>query len=293
MGEEFIISSRDKQIISTTILLLNKILKSSFIQPAQIVSVGKLLHVFSKLPKDTNNVNVTLDLSGPTRIYEDRKIWHSWQINVEPEYISVSSGGHFHRQSTGGDSFTCMQWNASPGCDCAYNEYLDQLWIVDDAQPFDTEIDQLDLSKEGYSLDIDDEDNPLLGEEDDNVSEECDEEATNEDTEDENDGDWADSEPVTSTDPIEMSLDSISNLEEGYARKRFGYYSRSKCSICGCDMSDKKYFIDGKIKDVNGWALMCAICFDKHGEGIRWGTGQLYTHLLNGKWLLTAGFPPE
>jgi hypothetical protein len=38
---------------------------------------------------------------------------------------------------------------------------------------------------------------------------------------------------------------------------------------------------------------MCAICFDKHGEGIRWGTGQLYTHLKNGKWLLTAGFSPE
>jgi len=86
---------------------------------------------------------------------------------VEPENISISSGGHFYRESTGGDTFTSMQWNAWPGCEAECRSYLDSLWMVDDAQPFDIEVESVDLSLPGHTIEVFDDDNPLL---DDDVS---------------------------------------------------------------------------------------------------------------------------
>jgi len=42
--------------------------------------------------------------------------------------------------------------------------YLDKLWIVDDAQPFPEGVASLDLTKPGFSLEVSDEDNFLLEE---------------------------------------------------------------------------------------------------------------------------------
>jgi hypothetical protein len=62
----------------------------------------------------------------------------------------VRAGGYFYRQITGGDSFTCMQWTAEPGQESDYSDYLGNLGIVDDAQPFDHEVEGIDLSQAGY-----------------------------------------------------------------------------------------------------------------------------------------------
>ncbi len=86
--------------------LLNKIAESSLATPAKMVSISKLIHVFSMLPKTTDNVYVTLDLIGPRRWFGEHEIYHAWQIQVEPDCISISVGGHFYRQSTGGGTQT-------------------------------------------------------------------------------------------------------------------------------------------------------------------------------------------
>lgn len=304
MKESYVFTSQDKKIIDSTKLLLRKIIASPFVNSAQVVSIGKILHVISNLPRYTSDVAASLILSGPRRKFGEHEIWHSWQILVEDGYIAVSSGGSFYRPSTGSDGFTCMTWSASVGNECEYNDHLDQLRIVDDALPYDTEVERLNLSEGKYVLELYDDANPFLGDEEgidqeeDELHEEQNEETDLEDQEDkeeeENDeNDWADAEPVSSSDPKEAKLDSVSDLKEGYSRKMFGYFSYNNCDICGIDLSTKKYFIDGKVKTEFVWALMCANCFEKEGEAIRWGKGQLYTQLTNGKWLLTAGFPPE
>jgi hypothetical protein len=64
--------------------------------------------------------------------------------------LRLRAGGYFYRQITGGDSFTCMQWTAEPGQESDYSDYLGNLGIVDDAQPFDHEVEGIDLSQAGY-----------------------------------------------------------------------------------------------------------------------------------------------
>jgi len=162
--ERYIFDDRDRQIVASAIELLRKASCARFVKPAQLVSVGKAMHALVRLPDPTEEVSVTIQLSSPRRRYDDREIFHLWEIMVEPENISISSGGHFYCESSGGDAFTSMQWNAWPGCEAEYKSYLDSLWMVDDAQPFDLEVQSVDLSVPGHSIEVFDDDNPLLDE---------------------------------------------------------------------------------------------------------------------------------
>jgi hypothetical protein len=160
--EQYILNDRDRQLVASAIVLLQKISHAPSVKPSQLVSVGKALHVLTILPDTTEDITLTMDLSGPRRWYGDHEIWHYWQVSIEPNYIEISSGGCFYRQSTGSDTFTCMQWSAQPGLRAEYNDYLNSLWMVDDAQPFEPEVKQIDLSQPGYAIEVIDEDNSLL-----------------------------------------------------------------------------------------------------------------------------------
>src|ERR1041384_5735869 len=70
----------------------------------------------------------------------------------------------FYRQSTGGDSFTSFQWDAAPGEEPDYSNYLDQLHIVDDARPFHLDVEALDLSEPGFALEHEYHENPMIEE---------------------------------------------------------------------------------------------------------------------------------
>jgi len=48
-----------------------------------------------------------------------------------------------------------------------------------------------------------------------------------------------------------------------------------KCQVCGIDLSQLKYFIDGRLK-INGWAIMCVGCHAQYGTGLGVGRGQKY-----------------
>ncbi len=53
---------------------------------------------------------------------------------------------------------------------------------------------------------------------------------------------------------------------------------RSCCDICTADTEPGKveYFVDGKVKGVSAWALMCPVCFERFGVGLGLGLGQKY-----------------
>ena len=52
------------------------------------------------------------------------------------------------------DTSTSMIWRAYPGFETEYSDYLDTLSLVDDAQPFDSEVQEIDFAKGGYSLTV-------------------------------------------------------------------------------------------------------------------------------------------
>lgn len=65
------------------------------------------------------------------------------------------------------------------------------------------------------------------------------------------------------------------------------------CDICSIPLSGEPLFSYGRLRDSPAWANMCADCSAYHGEGIGWGTGQLYRNEGDGKWLMGGGGSDE
>lgn len=47
----------------------------------------------------------------------------------------------------------------------------------------------------------------------------------------------------------------------------------TECQLCGKSLTA---FIDGAVRGIGSWALMCTGCFIKRGVGLGMGRGQLY-----------------
>jgi len=152
--ETYQLCEQDHQVVAAARQLLHKIVQWKQIQANQREVVAEILQVLDQLPTASDELFASVLLSGPQRHFGDHAISHWWNIEVEGRDLTVSSGGGFYRPSTGGDSFTCMTWSATPGYETDYSDYLHTLQIVDDAQPFETEVEQLDLSERGYSLEV-------------------------------------------------------------------------------------------------------------------------------------------
>ncbi len=92
----------------------------------------------------------------------------------------------------------------------------------------------------------------------------------------------------------ERRLQPFEDLAKGLAHGEIYAGSPDACDICNTPLAGHRFMIDGNTQPGGCmWACMCARCFQKTGEGIGWGQGQLYTQLENGDWLMTAGFRPE
>jgi hypothetical protein len=282
-SDTYIVSTSDKAITDAAIQMLNKIARAPFTRPAQLVTVAKALHVLSKIPQVAQaEISVHVSLDGPRRWFGEHEIWHWWTIDIENQFLQIEAGGHFYRESTGGDSFTSLIWNIRPGEQATYLDYLDQLQIVDDAQPFPQEVAGLDLTGPGFSLEVVDEDNPLLEEM------EIDDEDEDEEPESEMKPKY---EPV---DESERRLQVHENLAEGVRRNDTYAGASEECDICGKPFSSRRFMVDGNRRGRGiEWACMCSDCFWREGEGIGYGKGQLYTRMDNDKWLMTGGFPPQ
>lgn len=280
--EQYYLRPHDKLVVSKAIVLLEKIIRAPFIRPAEIVSVAKALHVLKRLPRITDGVFVSVSLTGPRRWFNDREeheIYHWWEVSVDRELVNISSGGHFYRQSTGGDSFTSMTWSAEPGFKPDFSDYLHLLQIVDDAQPFQNEVDAIDLSLPGYSLEVTDNDNSWL-------------EDLGADEESEEDVSESDDAPPSLTE-AERRLMTIADVEEGLRQEQYYLNPSDNCGLCDSSLEERHLFVDGCLRGQLIWSIMCAECFSRNGEGIGWGKGQLYQRQADGDWLMIAGFRPE
>jgi len=102
------LDDRDHDLLTAAAALLKKVANAEVLRPAELVSVAKLQHVLSKLPRVTPDLEVTVSVIGPRRKFGEIETWHYWDIGVEGEEISFASGGHYCDPSTGGDSFTTM-----------------------------------------------------------------------------------------------------------------------------------------------------------------------------------------
>jgi hypothetical protein len=165
IAELYRLNSRDKALLESASVLLRKAALAGSTTPAELMSVAKMQHVLSRLPRVTQHVAITVSVVGPRRKFGEIETFHWWDICVAEGELSVSSGGHFHRPSTGGDSFTTMNWLAIPGEAPEFDDYLETLTIVPDVKSFADAVSSIDFTAEAYNLKVEDSENPFLQEE--------------------------------------------------------------------------------------------------------------------------------
>ncbi|MEI8048514.1 MAG: hypothetical protein WCI92_14115 [Bacteroidota bacterium] len=91
------------------------------------------------------------------------------------------------------------------------------------------------------------------------------------------------------TNKIEISLVTKENWEKAQEVRCFWWDDNCKCDICKKQLSGR-HMIDGKLRNSFEFGLMCASCHNTVGDGFGEGKGQLYTHLIDGQWIMTFGF---
>lgn len=152
VGYEF--DEVDLAVVAITQQLIAKVLESRLLSAAERAVVLAISKVLTELPDTPSDLNASFSLIGPRRKFGDHEIHHYWSVEVEGEEIRAGAGGGFYRPSTGGDSFTSFRWVAWPGYATECQDYSPSLQIVDDAQPFGTEIEEVDLGEPGYSVSV-------------------------------------------------------------------------------------------------------------------------------------------
>lgn len=167
MPELYCFDSNDEPLVTAAAILLKKVAEAK-LPPAKLVSVAKLQHVFSYFPRSTSDLNVTISVIGPRRKFEEIETWHYWEVAIEGEQLSISSGGHYYDPSTGGDSFTTMNWSVVPAQPSAFDDNRESLWMVPDVQSFPEGVSGIELGSGAYRIEIVDPDNSLLLDVDDN-----------------------------------------------------------------------------------------------------------------------------
>ncbi len=164
MPEHYRFNERDRALVTAAAALVKKVANAETLRPAELVSVAKLQHVLSLLPRVTHDLEVAVSVVGPRRKFGEIETWHYWDIGIEQEQISILSGGHFHQPSAGGDSFTSMSWIATPEDPAQLEDYRGTLWMVPDVQTFPEAVADIDFAQGAYRIDITDSDNGLLEE---------------------------------------------------------------------------------------------------------------------------------
>ena len=164
MPEHYKFDGRDRALLRAAAVLLKKVANAETLRPAELVSVAKLQHVLSVLPRVTPDLEVTVSVVAPRRKFGEIETWHYWDIGIEGEQITIASGGHFDQPSTGGDSFTTMNWTAVPEEPAELEDYRETLWMVPDVQSFPEAVAGIEFSSGAYRIEITDSENTLLQE---------------------------------------------------------------------------------------------------------------------------------
>ncbi len=291
-----LLNNHDRDVLRAATAMLAKLMAATQVSPAEKVSIAKLQHVIARLPRLSDRPYLNLTVSSPKQRFDEIETHHWWEITLDSETIQISSGGHFYRPSSGGDTFTIMTWGVSPGEESDFSDYLADHWIVPDACSFQEGVAGIDLSEKCYSISITDEENTLLdeGEDDDEGDDDVEEEIEEEEPDEEGPPGpiWPQCE-INPVDAVEAVMARQINQDEVQAHEPTHAHGADQCDSCACSLSLRGLFVDGKTRGDFSWANMCIPCFNQHGEGIGWGQGQLYAKQSDGSWRLAAGFDPN
>jgi hypothetical protein len=152
--ERYQLNSRDRSVVDAGIVLLKKVANSKIITAEQRISVLQLLHILSTLPETSSEKVISMIVNGPQRGFGQIRVSQHWEIAVEGRWVNILSGGYFYRPTTGGDSFTSMDWSAAPAEPADFHDYRNSLRTVPGLSAFPESVAAIDIDSGGYSLEI-------------------------------------------------------------------------------------------------------------------------------------------
>jgi hypothetical protein len=118
----------DQLVLEAVGQILQRIAVSNCIRPAQLVSIAKVQHVLSKLPRVAEDVCVTVSLSWSVN-QDGNRGSSGWTFTAADGDLSLSCGGSEYTEGVGSDSFTTMSWSAYPGRETDYDGSWDSEWM--------------------------------------------------------------------------------------------------------------------------------------------------------------------
>lgn len=91
-----------------------------------------------------------------------------WQLSASDDALELSCGGSEYTKECGSDLYTSMEWSLRPGKRAEVNGTWDRAWMQEDEYS-DKPIYGLDF--EECAISIEDDENPLLYDQDDDEAE--------------------------------------------------------------------------------------------------------------------------
>jgi len=146
MPQKYRFNSEDEAVMIEVNGLVRRLIYSGSLQPAQIVSVAKVLHVLSNLPSVNEDVSVTVELTAKR---EGKGRFKSFRLSVSNE---------LHLECATRDGLMTMEWHAYPGRYTEHDEYWEAEWL----SHFYWSDEPLALNLDDCEITVEDEDNPLL-----------------------------------------------------------------------------------------------------------------------------------
>jgi hypothetical protein len=160
MNKTYRLNEKDTEVLAAIGHLLKRLAASESIRPAQLVTIAKVQHVLSRLPRVTEGVCATIEISH--RINQEgcssSSIWHFFAGDGQ---LALSCGGSEYTESVGSDSFTTMTWEAQPGEQTDYDGSWDDSWMERECEGY-SDSASCGNSFEDCEISIDDDDNPFL-----------------------------------------------------------------------------------------------------------------------------------
>jgi len=161
----YLFDKADKSLVRSAVALIERAMSAPIVPWATRVTIAKLMHVFSRLPYRSLDLNVQMSISSPRKHYGDAEIYFYLSIGVESDQLAIRYGGHYYHPRSGGDSFTVFTWRADPGDDAQQVRYLTDLRVVTAlVNPLDV-MRRMGEALNECSISIDDDDNELVGDE--------------------------------------------------------------------------------------------------------------------------------
>ena len=87
MPERYHLNAQDRDLVQAATILLKKAAAAETLRPAELVSVAKLQHVLSALPRVTPDLGVTVQVTGARREFGEIETWHYWEVAVEGDRL--------------------------------------------------------------------------------------------------------------------------------------------------------------------------------------------------------------